>query len=84
MISPSERSRLSAAAAAAAADSRAAASNPFNAYYSTSNPYDTEFERLVQSGAAVATSSVAVPDSRSAQRGSRVAAAALGAGSWQA
>ena len=65
MISPSERSRLS---AAAAADSRAAASNPFNAYYSTSNPYNTEFERLVQSGAAVAASSIAVPEQVGAAR----------------
>lgn len=48
------------------------------------NLYVREFDRLVQAGTADMTAPVAPPESRREHRSFKAAAAALGAGSWQA
>ena len=48
------------------------------------NQWVQEFNRLVQAGTADMTAPVAPPENRKEHRSFKAAAAALGAGSWQA
>lgn len=48
------------------------------------NQWVQEFNRMVQAGAADMTAPVAPPENRREHRSFKAAAAALGAGSWQA
>ena len=48
------------------------------------NQWVQEFNRLVQAGTVDMTAPVALPETRREHRSFKAAAAALGAGSWQA